>query len=86
MLTDGSNTFGSSQRPNLLRDPALSQSSRGNMIARYFDSTAFAAPPAGYYGNAARTVGFGPGVINLDGSVNKQWALHEAWKLRFRTD
>jgi hypothetical protein len=86
MLTDGSNTFGSSQRPNLLRDPALYQSSRGNMIARYFDSTAFAAPPAGYYGNAARTVGFGPGVINLDGSVNKQWALHEAWKLRFRTD
>ena len=56
------------------------------MIAHYFDTTALAAPPVGYYGAAARTIGFGPGVVNLDGSVNKQWVLHESLKLRFRTD
>jgi hypothetical protein len=86
MLTNTSNTFGTSQRPNLLRDPTLSHSSRADMIARYFDTSALAAPPAGYFGTAARTIGFGPGVVNLDGSVNKQWRVNESLKLQFRTD
>jgi hypothetical protein len=86
MLTNTSNTFGTSQRPNLLRDPKLSHSSRAALTARYFDTTALAAPPAGYFGNAGRTIGFGPGVIGFDGSVNKQWYLRESLRLQFRTD
>ncbi|MBS1828535.1 MAG: TonB-dependent receptor [Acidobacteria bacterium] len=84
--TNTSNTFSTSQRSNILRDPALSHASRADMISRYFDVTAFAAPGVGAFGTAGRTVGFGPGSINFDGSVHKAWLLREAVKLQFRAD
>jgi hypothetical protein len=82
-----SNAFSTSQRPNLLSDPALDTGrSRSDLIARYFDTNAFAAPGAGNFGNAARNVLRGPGYIGLDGSVHKRWTLHESLGLQFRTD
>jgi hypothetical protein len=85
--TNLTNTFSAGQRPNLLRDPAIDTShSRGDMIASYFDVSAFQAPGVGVFGSAARDVGFGPGFMGLDASVHKRWPIKERFNLQFRGD
>ena len=84
--TNVSNTFSESQRPNLLRDPKIDHNSRADMLARYFDTSAFQVPGAGVFGNASRNVGFGPGFIGVDMSVHKRWPLTEQLGLQFRSD
>lgn len=85
--TNTSNTFSHSQRPNLLCNPEIGGGrSRGDIVARYFSTECFQAPGSGNFGNAARNVGFGPGLIGVDLSVSKRWALTERWGLLFRSD
>jgi hypothetical protein len=85
--TNLSNTFSAAQRPNLLRDPRIDgDRSRGEMLLRYFDITAFQAPGAGIFGNSPREPGFGPGYVGVDGSVHKRWAIGERVGLQFRGD
>jgi hypothetical protein len=85
--TNLSNTFSSSQRPNLLRDPNISADrSRGQMLLQYFDTTAFQAPGAGIFGNSPREPGFGPGYVGVDGGLHKRWLFHERFNLQFRGD
>jgi hypothetical protein len=85
--TNRSNTFSSAVRPFLLRDPALpSNRSRGDMLAGYFETSAFLAPTDGVFGNAPRTFCCGPGMFRLDVSVNKMFPLTETIRLQFRTD
>ena len=68
VLSGGASTaklglFGGVQRPNLTGDPNTTGSdndrvsSEGQANARYFNSSAFANPGAGTYGNAPRTNG-----------------------------
>ncbi len=81
------NTFSAGQRPNLVRDPNLGGGrTRGEMVARYFDTDAFQAPGVGVFGNAARNIGFGPGFIGLDVSAHKRWSLGERARLLLRGD
>lgn len=85
--TNTSNTFSASQRPNLLRNPVLPAGrSRADTILQYFDTSAFAAPGTGNFGNAAHYVGYGPGFISVDGSANKKFAITEKTSLQFRLD
>ena len=85
--TDHSNTFAQAQRPNLLRDPTIhGDRSRAAMLTQYFDTSAFADPGTGVFGNAPRNVAYGPGAVNLDLSVHKRWALSERLGLQFRSD
>jgi hypothetical protein len=86
-LTNTSNTFSISQRSNLLRNPNLSAGrSRADRIAGYFDTAAFAPPEAGTFGNAARNLGYGPGLVGIDVSLHKLWVVREPATLQFRTD
>lgn len=86
--TNLTNTYSTNVRPNLLHDPELSRDrTRTEKLARWFDTTAFAAPAVGEFGNAARTIaGLGPGYFGLDASVNKTWSLTERYKLMYRAD
>jgi hypothetical protein len=85
--TNLTNTFSGSPRPNLTCDPTLDAGRpRGEWLAQYFNTTCFQAPGVGNFGNAARNVGFGPGTISIDASVNKRWNLTERYRLIFRTD
>jgi hypothetical protein len=62
--TNLTNAFPAAQRPNLLRDPAIKASrTRAEMLARYFDTSAFQAPGVGIFGNAPPEPGFGPGML-----------------------
>jgi hypothetical protein len=85
--TNRLNTFSDSQRPNVLRDPALpSDRPRAEKLARYFDTTAYAAPGNGVPGNAGRTQGTGPGFFQLDASLNKRFRLTERVAFLLRSD
>ena len=85
--TNHSNTFAAAQRPTLLRDPTLDGSrSTAAMLAQYFDTSAFVDPGVGVFGDAARNIGHGPGVVNVDLSIHKGWKLTERFGLQFRGD
>jgi len=85
---DNSNTgrstlgFGANDRPNVLRNPALSQRSPD----RWFDTTAFVVPPFGSFGNAGRNILTGPGYQNVNVSVIKTTGLSERARLQFRAE
>jgi hypothetical protein len=85
--TNTSNTFAGGQRPNLIRSPVLSGGrSRADMLNAYFDTSVFAAPAAGEFGNAARNVGFATGLVQIDLSLHKTFTLSERFRLQYRTD
>jgi hypothetical protein len=85
--TNLSNTFSNGVRPNLTCDPAIDSSrSRAEYLNQWFNTSCFQAAATATFGNAARSVGFGPGQINIDSSVNKRWSFTERYRLLFRAD
>jgi hypothetical protein len=84
--TNLSNTFGSDQRPNLIGNPVKNIGSRDEQINAYINTAAFAAPGVGIFGNAARNVGYSPGMTSLDVSVHKRWRFTERTGMLYRCD
>ncbi len=72
---DASNTGSSNYRANALRSPDLPSSQR--TVSRYFDTSAFAIPAPYTYGNAGRNTVEGPGQVNFDFSLFKNFRLRE---------
>ncbi|MCC7153097.1 MAG: TonB-dependent receptor [Bryobacterales bacterium] len=85
---DNSNTgrsalgFGANDRPNALRPARLDNPSP----ERWFDTTAFAAPPFGSFGNAGRNILDGPGLASVNLSVFKNFPLGETAAVQFRAE
>jgi hypothetical protein len=71
-------------RPDLLRNPNLPSDQRS--ITHWFDPTAFGTPPPYTYGSAGRDILFGPGRVNFDVSLFKDFPIHEAMRLQFRAE
>lgn len=53
---------------------------------RFFDTSAFVAPPPNTYGNSARSVLYGPTTKNWDISLQRKITLHESQSISFRFD
>jgi hypothetical protein len=84
---DNSGTGINSDRPDLIGDPRLSTGrSRGEQIARYFNTAAFAQNPAGTFGTAGRNLLIGPGEATVDFGVVKNVFLRERYKVTFRME
>lgn len=80
---DNAGIGGGPYRPDLVRSPNVDQKTR----ERIFDPGAFAAPPRGAFGNAARNVAVGAGINNWDLSVFKNFPLwSESSSLQFRAE
>ena len=85
---DNSNTgqsilgFGANDRPNVLRAAALSKPAP----ARWFDTTAFALPPFGSFGNAGRNILSGPAYQSMNVSLVKNGRIGEHANLQFRVE
>ena len=76
-------------RPNVKGDPSLPHSKR--TVFKYFNTGAFSAPPvpqgSSYaYGNAGRNLIVGPGYINLDSSLAKEYSFENRYKLQLRLE
>ena len=75
---------GTGSRPNCVGSGALSS---GQSITNWFDVTAFVPPPAYTYGNCGRNILFGPGRVNLDLSLFKEFHPAGEWmKMQFRAE
>jgi hypothetical protein len=74
--------FGANDRPNVVGNPDLSNGT----TQRWFNTTAFAFPPPGTFGNAGRNILDGPGYQNINASIVKNTALTESVNLQFRTE
>jgi hypothetical protein len=86
-LTNTTNAFSPSLRPNVVGKAAISGSrSKADELTEWFNTAAFAAPAAYTFGNAGRTDGYGPGLINMDISILKELAITERHKVEFRTE
>lgn len=75
MQTSNLNTGTGSQFPNRIGSGLLSGSERS--LDRWFDATAFAAPPQYVFGNSGRNILYGPGTKQLDLSLFKSFPLGE---------
>ncbi len=78
---DSSNT-GTTARPNRLRNGVLPRGER--TLNRYFDVSAFEIAPDFGFGNSARNPLYGPGRVNFDLAVHRDFALAERARLQFR--
>jgi hypothetical protein len=74
--------FGANDRPNLVGDPHLDQ----RTTDRWFDTSAFAFPARGSFGNAGRNILNGPGYQSFNASLVKNTALSESVNLQFRAE
>ena len=78
-LPDG-NT--SSQRPNLV--PGVDIYAANQSINNWFNPAAFAAPANGTWGDLGRYIANGPGMFEIDTSLQKRFRISERLALNFR--
>ena len=69
-------------RPDRIADGNLPTDQR--TVERWFDTTAFRNPVLGTYGNAGEGIIRGPGYVNWDLSLFKNFAMGEQRRLQFR--
>jgi hypothetical protein len=85
---DNSNTgrgnlgFGANDRPNLVGDAKLSNPTPD----KWFNTSAFAVPPFGSFGNSGRNIIDGPGYQNVNFSLMKNTPIKESVNLQFRAE
>lgn len=84
-ITDGGN------RPNFV--PGVSPKlpgnrSRAEKVAEWFNTAAFAQPPAFTFGDVPRTIGSvrSPALKNLDFSLSKETQIHDRLRFQFRAE
>jgi len=59
---------------------------RAELIAQYFNTSAFTLAALGTFGTSPRNLLRGPGAVNFDLGFMKRFALAEGWRLEFRTE
>ena len=55
-------------------------------MSQWFDTSAFAAPDTGTFGNAGTGILFGPASQYFDAAIYKSFRIREGIKLQFRTE
>lgn len=81
---NNTNSFSAGVRPNLVGNPVLPSGQR--TAAEWFETAAFQQNPAYTFGDAPRTFGSGPGTIQVDASLLKNFFLGETSNLQFRAE
>ncbi len=85
---NNSGALGGRQRPNSRGFSARKSGDVQSRLDAFFDVTAFTAPEPFTYGNSGRNLSDvrGPGLVNLDFSLFKTFALGERARLQFRAE
>ena len=73
---------GGGDRPNRIKNGNLPVSER--TIDRWFDLTAWASPAQFTYGNSGRGILVGPGSVNTDFGLQREFPFGEAKRVQFR--
>jgi hypothetical protein len=86
-VTDGNATFSNSdgqQRPDFV--PGVKATDKPCVAGTWFNTCAFQDPALGSFGNVSLNSLKGPGLINWDTSVMKEFPIHESTRLEFRAE
>jgi hypothetical protein len=78
------NGTGASSRADVVGDPKREHSSRDDMIAKFFNTDAFATPPPGGVGTGGRGILSGPAFSSTDLAVLKDIRVSEAFRFQLR--
>ena len=81
VLNSSTTNTGTGSRPN-----AVGPVTYPHTLQKWFDPTAFATPAPFTYGNAGRDTLFGPGRVNWDMSLFKNFVIHEQTRFEFRAE
>src|SRR5262245_58272363 len=73
-----------SQRPDLVPGQPIYIESSDKL--KYLNPAAFALPGVGKFGTLGRGAVVGPGVANVDFSLNKNWRVRERFGIQFRAE
>jgi len=86
LVIRGANNGGTADRPNLVSDPELPADERS--LTRWFNTSAFAAPPPFTYGDTPRALSSprGPGFASVDLSLTRDITFTNASSLQFRAE
>jgi hypothetical protein len=72
---------------DLIGDPFLDPGRpRGELIARYFNTAAFARNAPGTVGTSGIDIIDGPGLVTTDFGVNREFVITESHRLQFRSE
>jgi hypothetical protein len=74
---------GLATRPDVVSGAALSYP---KTVSQWFNTSAFAAPAYGYFGSAGTGILRGPGLVNFDMGMYKDFRFTEKRKLQFRAE
>jgi hypothetical protein len=85
--TDGTslNAPGNTQRANQVK-PSVAILGGTGPNQSWFDPLAFAAVTTPTFGTAGFNSIFGPGAINLDAGITREFQVRERWRVQFRAD
>ncbi len=75
---------GGPSRANIVGNPVLPRSQR--TLGRWFNTSAFAAPPNYVYGDSIRGAFAGPGKVNFDLSLHREFNFLEHLRAQFRAE
>jgi TonB dependent receptor len=81
---NNTSSFSDGVRPNLVGSAVLPTGQR--TAVQWFHTAAFLQNPAYTFGDAPRTFGTGPGTVQVDASLLKDFRLHESTNLQFRAE
>jgi hypothetical protein len=84
MSGDYANQGGGITRPNRVCDGNLSRATRS--IYHWFDTDCIQSPAKYSYGSAGRAFLIGPGMVNLDSSLGKEFSLKERARVQVRLE
>ena len=76
-------TVGLATRPNRV---AGTSTAGPKTVAEWFNTAAFAGPPVGFFGNATPGTITGPGTVNFDMALYKNFQVTEGSKFQFRAE
>ncbi len=81
--SNNSNTYQQSDRPNVV----VGCSNSGfQTVAQWINPACFSTPGAGTFGNLGRNVLIGPGMVNLDFALDRNFTITEQVRLQFRAE
>lgn len=84
---DNARTGTPNQRADLIGDPVLSgDRTRGEQIARWFNTAAFAQNALGTFGTSGRNIVIGPDFKSLNVGLHKNFAVTESVRIQLRAE
>jgi hypothetical protein len=83
LSTDPSST-GATARPNRIADGNLPSGQRS--VTHWFDTTAFAVPACTCFGDSGRDILRGPGFLDLDLAIIRDFHFKERFRVQFRAE